>query len=61
MGSNPDPRNGERDKMTQIVDAMKLDREPLQKGKAQYNWPPWTNEFRSAAFYIENLLQNKPP
>jgi hypothetical protein len=31
-------------------------REPLLKGKDQYRWPPCTKEFRSAAFYIENLF-----
>jgi hypothetical protein len=31
-----------------------LGREVLLKGKAQYCWPPCTNLFRSAPFYIEN-------
>jgi hypothetical protein len=31
-------------------------REPLLKGKTQYNWPPYTNKFRLAAFAIENII-----
>ncbi len=27
----------------------------MQKGKAQYNWPPCTNKLRSAVVYIENI------
>ncbi len=37
-------------------------REALLKGKDQYRWPPYTNKFRSVAFYIRNiiyLIQNK--
>ncbi len=30
--------------------------EVLLKGKAQYGWPPCTNEFRSAPFYIESII-----
>ncbi len=30
------------------------DREPLLNGKDQYNWPPCTNWFRSAACYTKN-------
>jgi hypothetical protein len=30
--------------------------EVLLKGKAQYSWPPCTNLFRSAPFYIENII-----
>jgi hypothetical protein len=33
-------------------------REVLLKGKAQYGWPPSTNQFRSAPFYIENIIIN---
>jgi hypothetical protein len=32
------------------------DREVLLKGKAQYSWPPCTTLFRSAPFYIENII-----
>ncbi len=31
-------------------------REILLKGKAQYDWPPCTNQFRSAPLYIENII-----
>jgi len=31
-------------------------RKPLQKGKVHYSWPPCTNLFRSAPFYIENII-----
>ncbi len=31
------------------------DREVLLKGKAQYSWPPCTNQFRSQPFHIENI------
>jgi hypothetical protein len=31
----------------------------LLKGKAKYSWPPCTRLFRSGAFYIANVLQNK--
>ncbi len=31
-------------------------REVLLKGKAQYSWPPCINQFRSAPFYIENII-----
>jgi hypothetical protein len=31
-------------------------REVLLKGKAQYSWPPCTNQFRSTPFYIENII-----
>jgi hypothetical protein len=30
-------------------------REPLFKGKAQYNWPACTNLFKSVLLYIENI------
>ncbi len=30
--------------------------EVLLKGKVQYGWPPCTNQFRSAPFYIENTI-----
>ncbi len=30
-------------------------REALQKGKAQYCWPPCTNEFWSSPFHTENI------
>jgi hypothetical protein len=30
--------------------------ETLLKGKAQYSWPPCTNLFRPAPFYIENII-----
>jgi len=33
-----------------------LNREPLLKEKAQYNWPPCTNLFGSAAFDIANIF-----
>jgi hypothetical protein len=36
-----------------FVDVTK---EPLLKGKAQYNRPPCTNWFRSAAFDIANII-----
>ncbi len=28
----------------------------LLKGKAQYSWPPCSNRFRSAPFYIEDII-----
>ncbi len=31
-------------------------RESLLKGKDNYGWPPYTNYFRSAAFYYENTF-----
>ncbi len=31
-------------------------REGLLEGKAQYGWPPCTNQFRLAPFYIENII-----
>ena len=31
-------------------------REALLKGKVQYSWPLCTNLFRSAPFYIENII-----
>ncbi len=31
-------------------------REPFLEGKAQYSWPPCTNQFRSAAFDIKNII-----
>ncbi len=33
-----------------------LCKEVLLKGKAQYGWPPCTNQFRWAPFYIENVM-----
>jgi hypothetical protein len=30
--------------------------EVLMNGKAYYSWPPYTNQFRSAAFYIANII-----
>ncbi len=33
-----------------------LVREAILKGKALYNSPPCTNQFRSAAFYIEKNI-----
>ena len=30
--------------------------EVLLKEKVQYGWPPCTNQFRSAPFYIENII-----
>ncbi len=44
-----------------MINKKKLDpvgssREVLLKGKAQYGWPPCTNQFRSAPFYIENII-----
>jgi hypothetical protein len=30
--------------------------EKLLKGKDQYDWPPYTNQFISTAFYSENIL-----
>ncbi len=36
--------------------------EVLLKEQSQYDWPPYTNKFRSAPFHIEiiiNFLQNK--
>ncbi len=39
-----------------------LSKEPLLKGKAQYNWPPCTNLFRTAAFDIDIIyLFTKQP
>ncbi len=35
---------------------MERDKEPLLKGKAQYGWPPCTNQFRSVAFDIANII-----
>ncbi len=31
-------------------------KEVLLKGEAQYGWPLYTNQFRSAPFYIENII-----
>ncbi len=31
-------------------------KESLLKGKTQYKWPPYPNEFRSAAFDIVNTI-----
>jgi len=31
-------------------------REPLMKGKAPYNWPPYTNSLRLAAFDNANII-----
>jgi len=31
-------------------------KESLPKGKTQYKWPPYPNEFRSAAFDIVNTI-----
>jgi hypothetical protein len=31
-------------------------REPLLKGKDQYHWPPCSNQFGSAHFYIEIII-----
>ncbi len=28
----------------------------LTEGKAQFGWPPCTNQFASAPFYIENII-----
>ncbi len=33
-----------------------LGREVLQRGKAQYSWPPSINQFSTAHFYIENII-----
>ncbi len=33
-----------------------LAKETLLKGKALYSWPPNTNLYRSAPFYIENII-----
>jgi hypothetical protein len=35
---------------------VRLSREVLLKGKAQYGWPPCTNQSISAPFYIENII-----
>jgi hypothetical protein len=35
---------------------MGQNRETLLKGMAQYSLPPCTNLFRSAPFYIENII-----
>ncbi len=40
---------------TELISIDK-NREPLLKGMAQYSWPPCTNQFRSAHFYIENMI-----
>ncbi len=32
-------------------------KELLLNGKAQYSWPPCTNQFRSAAFDIVSIMQ----
>jgi len=44
---------------------MAVTREALRKGKDQYSWPHCINLFRSATFYMENiiplLLQNELP
>jgi hypothetical protein len=39
-----------------ITTLIGLVKETLLKGKAQYSWPPCTNLFRSAPFYIENII-----
>ncbi len=33
-----------------------ITKEVLLKGKAQYSWPPCTNQFWSSPFYIENII-----
>ncbi len=33
-----------------------LNQGSLTEGNAQYGWPPCTNPFRSAPFYIENII-----
>ncbi len=38
------------------VEFEHLSRELLLKGKDQYGWPPWTYEFRSAAFHTETTF-----
>ncbi len=39
------------------VGSKEKDREVLLKGnKAQYGWPPCTNQFRLAPPYIENII-----
>jgi len=35
---------------------ISVGREVLLKGKSQYGWPPCINQFRSAPFYIENII-----
>jgi hypothetical protein len=43
-----------------VVTPMKdKTREALLKGKAQYQWPPYTKNFRSAPFYTENFIYFK--
>jgi hypothetical protein len=41
---------------SRAVICIPVAREVLLKRKAQYSWPPHTNLFRSAPFYIENIL-----
>ncbi len=38
------------------METVAFNREPLLKGKAQYNWPPCTNYFQSAAFDNANIF-----
>jgi hypothetical protein len=38
------------------IDNKHCTSETLLKGKAQYSWPPCTNLFISAPFYIENSI-----
>jgi hypothetical protein len=38
------------------VQSRRRSREAYYKGKAQYSWPPCTYWFRSAPFYIENII-----
>jgi len=38
-----------------LGDVAAFTREVSLKGKAQYGWPPCTNKFRTAPFYIKSL------
>ncbi len=41
---------------TALLACFPLNKETLRKGKVQYNWPPYTDLLRSAAFYIANII-----
>jgi hypothetical protein len=49
---NPNPHPSERQPSYLLGET----REVLVKGKVQYSCPPCTNLFRSAPFYIENII-----
>jgi hypothetical protein len=39
-----------------VINIVGWNQGSLAEGKAQYSRPPCTNQFRSAPFYIENII-----